>query len=391
VPAATRTDGTRVWPRAAAAIRFRAARTGPPVCALLGLLLALGVVVGHLWLFGGDPSVFVRATPPFADPATAPRSLRILEPPQTYDGQFFYRLAVDPWVSRDVGVNLDHPSYRQQRILYPLIVHVLSLGQAAWVPWLLVIVNVAGLAVLGALGGMLASELGAPAWWGVGLPLWAGFTYSLARDLSEIVQACFLVGTLLALHQGRWRLAAAPMALAVLARETAVLLAGAMLAWSAFEWLRRRAAPPRIWGAGLAGVGCYVALQAVLWARWGTPPLAAGAANLDLPLSAPLRYLGEVGPLGRVEFGCFALLVGSGLLAPRVPGFIRLALAGYVALALSLSPTVWQGDVAWLRAATEAAILAWIAIFSAGPRRALTALASNTVLWPAVARWAIGT
>jgi hypothetical protein len=356
------------------------------------LFLALVIVVGHLWMLGDDVSVFVRATPPFAQPDTAPPSLRLLEPAQTYDGQFFYRLAVDPWVSREVGVNLDHPSYRQQRILYPLIVHGLSFGQDTWVPFVLIAVNIAGLAVLGGLGARFAIELGAPGWWGVALPLWAGFTFSLARDLSEIVQACFLVGTLLALQQGRWRLAAAPMALAVLARETAVLLAVAMLAWSVVERVFARRTPTHhAWYAGAAGLVCYSGLQAVLWGRWGAPPLVTGAANLATPLSAPLRYLSMVGPLGRVEVAFFALLVVLGLRTPSVPGYVRLALVGYVALVLSLSTTVWDGDVAWLRAATEAAMLAWLAIFHARPRRVLIALSATTLLWPAVARWAIGT
>jgi len=377
---------------ATAALVRSALQTNIALPALAGLLLALTVVVGHLWLLGNDPSVFVRAAPPFAFAATAPPGVRVLEADQTYDGQFFYRLAVDPWATREVGVTLDHPSYRQQRILYPLVVHVLSLGQDAWVPWLLIAVNVAGLAVLGGLGARFAVHFGAPAWWGVGPPLWTGFSFSLARDLSEIVQACLVVGALLLLHQGRWRLAAAPMALAVLARETATPLAFVLLASSVVEGLAGRRGPARdAWCAGLAGLACFVGVQAVLWARWGTLPLADGAANLAVPLSAPLRYLGMVGPLGRIEFGYYALLVGLAFLTRAAPTYVRLALVGYVCLTLSLSTTVWDGDVAWLRAATEAAMLAWISILRAGPAPALAALIASAVLWPTVARWAIGT
>jgi hypothetical protein len=366
-------------------------RTSTTLPALAGLLLGLVIVVGHLWMLGDDPSVFVRAAPPFAQRDTAPPSLRVLEAAQAYDGQFFYSLAVDPWVTRDVGVRLDEPNYRQQRILYPLIVRVLSFGQDAWVPLVLIAVNVTGLAVLGMLGARFAVELSAPAWWGVALPLWAGFTFSLARDLSEIVQACFLVGTLLALQQRRWRLAAVPMALAVLARETAVVLAAAMVVSSVLDWLTRQKPTHHGWCAGSVGLVCYVGFQAALWERWGTPPLVTGAGNLAMPLSAPLHYLSVVGPLGRLEFAFFALLVMLGLLALRVPAYLRFGLVGYVVLVLSLSTSVWDGDVAWLRAATEAAMLAWISIFHAGPRRALGALTAATALWPAVARWAIGT
>src|SRR5579859_7863604 len=130
----------------------------------VGLVLALVVVVGHLWLLGDDFSIFVRTAPPFAQAEKLPPGLHPLDPAQVYDGQFFYRLAIDPSASRDVGISFDHPSYRQQRILYPLIARGLSAGQDAWVPFVLVAINVVGLAVLGALGARFAVECGAPAW-----------------------------------------------------------------------------------------------------------------------------------------------------------------------------------------------------------------------------------
>ena len=34
--------------------------------ALVGLILALSLVAGHLWMLGWDASVFVRAAPPLA-------------------------------------------------------------------------------------------------------------------------------------------------------------------------------------------------------------------------------------------------------------------------------------------------------------------------------------
>src|SRR3979409_350717 len=136
----------------------------PPI---VGLLLALAVVGLHLLALGADPSVFVRAAPPLANPTRVPASLRVMDADQAYDGQFFYRLAVDPLLVRDVGITLDGPSYRQQRLLYPLLVSALSLGQEAWVPWLLIALNVAGLAFLGALGARYAVALNHDAWWGV--------------------------------------------------------------------------------------------------------------------------------------------------------------------------------------------------------------------------------
>src|SRR5579859_4373219 len=135
-------------------------RTSAIIPAIAGLVLAVAVVGLHLRALGPDPSVFVRAAPPLADPLRVPHSLQIMRPEQAYDGEFFYRLALDPLLLRDVGITLDGPSYRQQRLLYPILVRDLSLGQDAWVPWLLILVNVAGLTVLGFLGARYAIALG---------------------------------------------------------------------------------------------------------------------------------------------------------------------------------------------------------------------------------------
>ena len=61
-----------------------------------------------------------------------------------YDGQFAYYIAVDPTSAR---AKLDVPAYRYQRILYPLLARALGLGQMAWIPWSLLVVNLVALAM----------------------------------------------------------------------------------------------------------------------------------------------------------------------------------------------------------------------------------------------------
>jgi hypothetical protein len=315
----------------------------------------------------------------------------VMDADQAYDGQFFYRLAVDPLLVRDVGITLDGPSYRQQRLLYPLLVSALSLGQEAWVPWLLIALNVAGLAFLGALGARYAVALNHDAWWGVALPVYIGFAFTLARDLSEIIEACLLVAALFAVQRTRTTLGATCMALAVLARETAVVMAIALLVTWLWGRLRTSAGdrmPTLLVGA--AGVACYVAVQITLGLRWGVPPTLAGAGNLAVPFSGPLHYLTTTGRLGLLEFAWFSSLVGVALLS-GAPWHIRLGLIGYLLMLNSLSPIVWDGDTAWLRAASEASMLAWLSLFHVGGRRVVAMLVASVGLWPAVARWAIAT
>ena len=99
----------------------------------LGLSAAAYMVFVLLRLraHGYDPSYFVTAGDQFVDVARAPGSLSILKNSSGYDGQFYYRLALDPFTGRqtDFGITLDLPETRQSRIVYPLLVWLLSPGR----------------------------------------------------------------------------------------------------------------------------------------------------------------------------------------------------------------------------------------------------------------------
>jgi hypothetical protein len=261
------------------------------------------------------------------------------------------------------------------------------------VPWLLIGVNVVGLAVLGFLAARYAVTLNRPAWLGMALPVYVGFTYTLARDLAEIVEASLLTAMLLALQSRRFALGAVLMGLAVLARETAVVLAVALLAAWVWDRLRNPAIgrTPALLLVGAAGVACYVVVQITLGLRWGILPTLAGAGNLALPFSGPLHYLSTVGRLGWLECAWFVALVGVALLSRRAPTHIRFGIVAYVLMLSSLSSMVWDGDAAWLRAASEASLLAWLCLFHAGGRPLVSMFLASIALWPAVARWAITT
>src|SRR5262249_9235466 len=91
---------------------------------------------GMLFRSGFNASSFVTAGATFCNPALAPNSLVISKNSGGYDGQFYYRLALDPFTSKrtDFGVTLDIPSYRHQRILYPFMAWALSAGNTKTSP-----------------------------------------------------------------------------------------------------------------------------------------------------------------------------------------------------------------------------------------------------------------
>src|SRR3954447_14745087 len=92
----------------------------------------------------GDVSLFVIAGGVNVDASKVPAGLTVIPNIGGYDGLTFYRLALNPFNGEQSahGILLDNPPYRQQRIGYPFIVWILSLGHSAWIPALLVAVNI---------------------------------------------------------------------------------------------------------------------------------------------------------------------------------------------------------------------------------------------------------
>jgi hypothetical protein len=82
----------------------------------------------------------------FADPASLPTNL-VLQPNLGYDGQFYYRLALNPFDlhATAYGITVDTP-YRFIRDGYPFLAWFLAAGQHDLVPVTLIAVNVLAIA-----------------------------------------------------------------------------------------------------------------------------------------------------------------------------------------------------------------------------------------------------
>ena len=104
---------------------LRARLDRPWVPLALALAAHLAFVLLRLGHFGWEPSVFVCAP---ANTDRARSGLRWLDKSEGYDGQFFYRLALDPLASRTTDFGIILASYRHQRIGYPLAAAALSWG-----------------------------------------------------------------------------------------------------------------------------------------------------------------------------------------------------------------------------------------------------------------------
>lgn len=384
-------------------------RTGlPPLVVAVGVTAAYALyVVWRLRGTGGDPSFFVVAGPLAADPTSTPPNLHVFPPGTTYDGQFFYRLALEPWTNARTayGITFDGPAYRQQRILYPLIAWVLSAAQWQLTPSALIVANLLAVGVLAYAAAAFAARLGRHVLTSVVVPAYPGYVVTISRDLAELTEAALLVLGLVLLERRRYWLGSAALTAGMLAKETLLVvpLAGVLL-WALARrrpGLRARAIPVRVWVVPLVA---YAAWSAIMALRWGATGVGQGYINFGVPLVALVEHLRAIG-LGTAawranELEWFLLgLIGAAVAAvlatygrrALTAGVLPLACVTYAGLALLYTTFIWRDDHSYLRALHELFLTAALALLAAStwaPRVLAPATILASVVFALQTGWA---
>ena len=221
------------------------------------LALALPPLAAHRF----DLSAFIVAGDRYVDPALTPGLILVHPRSAGYDGQFFYRLALDPWQFEETafGVRLDKPAFRMSRILYPVLAWLASLGVAKLVPAALFGVNLAALGLVAAASVSLSKAARLPAALPVAIVMWPGFLVSLMHDTAEILSCGLMLAAILCRVRGRLVLYAAVAAAATLTRETTVPVFAGILAWDAVAAWRGHG------GRNAAAAGAVLFLPFLLW------------------------------------------------------------------------------------------------------------------------------
>lgn len=381
--------------------RLRQRLDTPLAAALIVALLYAAFLLARLHRIGYDFSAFITAGDAFVDAGATPSPIAVLPNSDGYDGQFYYRLALDPFTGEQTaaGVRIDTPAYRQQRILYPLLAALLSFGRPSLVPVALVAVNYLALCGAGWLGGCLARRHDAHALWGATLALFPGFLLSLSRDTTEIVAAFFLLAAVLSLSRGRPYAAGVALSLAVLAKETA-LIAAAGLGFSllmAGSWRALRDQLRAHWFPIAAPVAVYALWQTWLAANWGIASVSnhtftnniglpfAGVADLLRRIVPPEGHVERVWLLEMALIGLFAGVVLVALRRSRAAPFVKITWLLYLGLAVVLTATVWADDWAFLRVLFEVYLFGAIILLGASPRLRRWALSAVALSWALLA------
>jgi hypothetical protein len=365
--------------------RSLAARTNhPAVAALIATLAATAFALARWQTWAdGQISRFILVGRHFSIPSQLPHGMPVART-YGYDGQFFYRLALNPlnFHHTAYGITVDRP-YRYMRIGYPALTWVLSFGQHYLVPVILVVINIAAIGALGYLGGMFAAQGGRHALAGLLIPGYFGLLTSLSRDTAEPLAAVCLLAGLLAVRGRRPVLAAVLLAYGALTRETVMVAVAAIAILRVIGILRGRARPGREDLAWAVPAVAFAAWQVVVKAATGSIALLADSGrNAGTPFIAPLHaFRNNLGHIHLHQFeqydlwflelailACFSVAALICLRATRAPGHERLAFLLYLVEICVVTPSTWNSLDADMRSFIEVYLLAVIILLST-PRR----------------------
>jgi hypothetical protein len=199
----------------------------PSVVVLAAYILYVEFVLS---LHQYDPTVFIQIGSLFADRASSVARLVHdigFGPPfwkDGFDGQFYYYIALDPvhaWELLDTTA-------RYQRILYPMIVRLLSFGYLPSIPFLMIIVNLVSIFAGTELLARLLKWLHLNSWYSLGYGFHIGQLVSLRRDLPEPLMYAFVIAAIYyAEARGSYRVAGIMFLLALFTKEPAILFIAA--------------------------------------------------------------------------------------------------------------------------------------------------------------------
>jgi hypothetical protein len=322
----------------------------------IGVVLVVYLIFTFFLLryYQGDISCLIHAGVTFTNASETPKELCLKDSGDGYDGQFNYRFALNPFSNQPVlyGISVDQPAYRYQRIFYPFLTWVLTLGNRRLVPIVFVLINLLSACAITALAAVYSLGQGRNSYWSLAIGLYPGFLLSYALDLGHTLEVLLLFSALfLTRRKDFW--AAVLLTCAVLTRETAVILAAAVCAVALFQrW--------ECWYVYLLPIGVFAAWQVFVFLFWRGVPILVQGESLVLPLTGFVSALASCWQRGDI-FGIFmlaaVLCLGTAVLfavwRSPVPAFVKLAWLIYSAMVVMLSFTVWAKFNGYLRGLSE--------------------------------------
>jgi hypothetical protein len=180
--------------------------------------------------------------------------------------------------------------------------------------------------------------------------------------------------------------------LAVLTKETALLVAGAALLVYFFKWWTGEAGKAVRWYYFAIPMVVFCLWQLTLFYKWGQFPFSASETNiLGVPLVAPARLFMEVAGLQDLQqrrtFLDLLFLLGFGgavfyqLRSTRASAVEIVPCLLYAALALLLTRVVWIEDWSFFRATSQFCALGTIILIAAEGKIRAVIFGCSALFW----------
>ncbi len=282
-----------------------------------------------------------------------------------YDGQFYYQLALNPLRTETVweGLRIDNTVYRQQRIVYPFLGFMLSFGIQDLVPYTLVFINFLAVLCLYIFGRKLFEELKFKPDYALFLAFYPGVIISFSRSLVEPFALLFLILSLLLLVRKRFYWSTLMLFLAILTKETFLLVAvAAGMVWL-FDFFGKRSDLKIKFYYFFVPLLLWLGWQYWLWTIWGTLPALSGGGNLGLPfqgiyesLNDWFKFDGYGDPIYLAVFLwilLFVFYVLKYLRRCKNLQFFRLGFLIYLIFSIFFTSFIWNNYPSFLRVLSE--------------------------------------
>ena len=322
----------------------------PGAYGVLAVVLAIVAMIPSLRPAGWSTTVLPRggANTPMGREATAiDPSFRLVDQ-GSYDGQFYWGIAVDPIARGNVHDSFDTASYRYGHPLFGWLGWLASAGQARAAAPALAVLGVLSLFAAAAAAAALGLAVGRTAAAALFVALNPGLLYAADHDLAEPLCVALLLTALYGYVRERRTLMLVSLALLPLAKETLVLVPLALAASQRVRrvarlrdlaWLAATVLPAVAWWsyARVTLGGWFTSGDTALgapFAGWARALVDAGRHSYDA--DAGLNQLGEATIVVLVVL--LAVLALGGLSALRRRGPIDLVYLALAAVALCLAP-----------------------------------------------------
>jgi hypothetical protein len=266
----------------------------------LMLLIILLPAIGRLILHRFDATFFIVADSHFVKPERLPYPIT-LAGDEGYDGQFYFKTALDLSIPTEDGIRYDEEMYRKQRILYPLLAWLAAFGSARMIPPALIAVNCLSLILIWGIFYRLCKDKDLPVFFSVLPVMYTGLQMSVGRDLAEPVET-LIVLSLLYFGTSNPLTFSALATLALLTKETTIVFILPIAALMVFHFVQQKT---KIWDYILIALpfGVMLAWKSSL----ETSPAVHGTGNLAFPFTGMIagfaRYFEVITLKNIVSFG----------------------------------------------------------------------------------------